>query len=94
MRIVDERDVVVPVVTACVAVAVNRAPLCRWRRPAPRPSAQVTRARTPRPRRLGDAERQAILDARHGAEFADQPPTEMYATLRGRGTYPHSHLRW
>lgn len=87
MRIVDERDDVVPVVAACVAVAVSRASLYRWRQPAPRPSASVPRARTPSPRRLGDAERQTILDALHGAEFTDQPPTEMYATLLGRGTY-------
>ncbi|MCX5745763.1 MAG: IS3 family transposase [Proteobacteria bacterium] len=87
MRIVDERDVVVPVVAACTAVAVSRASLHRWRQPVPPPSALVSRARAPSPRRLGDSERQAILDALHSAEFADQPPTEMYATLLGRGTY-------
>jgi putative transposase len=41
----------------------------------------------PSPRRLDDAERQHILDTLHRPEFADQPPTEVYAALLGRGVY-------
>ncbi|MBK8481994.1 MAG: IS3 family transposase [Proteobacteria bacterium] len=87
MRLVEQREAGVPVSAACAALAVGRASLYRWRRPAPPPSLPGVRVRTPSPRRLDDAERQAILDALHSAEFADQPPTEVYATLLGRGIY-------
>jgi putative transposase len=43
--------------------------------------------RAPSPRRLDDDERQHVLDTLHLAEFADQPPAEVYATLLGRGEY-------
>ena len=86
MRLVDQREAGVPVRAACAALAVSRASLYRRRRPAP-PAAPGARVRAPSPRRLDEAERQAILDALHRAEFADQPPTEVYATLLGRGTY-------
>ena len=85
MAIVEERAAVVPVRVACSALDVNRAALYRSRQPVapPRPE----RARPPSPRRLDDVERQRILDALHEPEFADQPPTEVYATLLGRGVY-------
>ena len=84
MRLVDERDAAVTVVAACAAVAMSRASRYRWRQPA---SPAAPRVRSPSPRRLGDAERQAILDVLHSLEFADQPPTEVYATLLERGVY-------
>ena len=87
MRLVEQRDPEVPVYAACHALNVSRASLYRsWRPPAP-PSSPVTRERAPSPRRLDDAERQKILDTLHLPEFADQPPTEVYATLLERGTY-------
>ena len=84
MRLVEERDPVVPVDAACLALNVSRASLSRSRRPPPPP---VTRERAPSPRRLPDAERQAILDVFHQPEFADQPPREVFATLLSRGVY-------
>jgi putative transposase len=88
MRLVEERDTEVPVDAACAALNVSRASLYRARRPTPPPpSSPVVRIRAPSPRRLPEAERQAILAAFHTPEFADQPPTEVYATLLGRGTY-------
>ena len=84
MRLVEERDPVVPVDAACVALNVSRASLYRARRPA---SPSVTRVRAPSPRRLPDVERQAIRDAFHQPEFADQPPQEVYATLLSQGIY-------
>ena len=85
MRLVDERDVTVPVDAACAAVNLSRATWYRSRRPPAPPAAPTVRA--PSPRRLPDAERQAILDVFHTPEFADQPPTEVYATLLSRGVY-------
>lgn len=84
MQLVEERDPVVPVDGACLALNVSRASLYRSRRPAPPP---VTRERAPSPRRLPDGERQAILDVLHQPEFADQPPHEVFATLLSRGVY-------
>lgn len=86
MLLVEQRDPEVPVDAACQALNVSRASLYRSRRPRPRPS-QGKRVRAPSPRRLNDAERQGILDTLHLPEFADQPPSEVYATLLGRGTY-------
>jgi putative transposase len=85
MALVEERDDCVPVEAACDALAVSRASLYRTRRPPPPRAAKAARA--PSPRRLGDAERQRVLDTFHLPEFADQPPTEVYATLLGRGIY-------
>jgi putative transposase len=84
MRLVEERDPVVPVDGACLALNLSRASLYRSRRPAPPP---VTRERAPSPRRLPDAERAALLDMFHQPEFADQPPQEVFATLLSRGIY-------
>jgi putative transposase len=38
-------------------------------------------------RRLSDDERQAIVDMVHSAEFVDQAPMDVFATLLGRGIY-------
>lgn len=86
MALVEQRARVVPVTTACSALGVARATLYRSRRP-PAPSLTPSRPRAPNPRRLTDGERQRILDTLHLPEFADQPPTEVYATLLGRGDY-------
>jgi putative transposase len=88
MALVDERDPVVPIVAACASVGLSRATLYRHRAPAPaEPSSTAPRSRAPSPRRLADEERQRILDTLHAPEFADQPPSEVYATLLGRGEY-------
>jgi len=83
MALVELRDVTVPADAACAALGVSRASLYRARRPSPTPAPAAPRA--PNPRRLGDAERQHLLDMFHTPEFADQPPTEVYAALLGRG---------
>jgi putative transposase len=86
MTIVEERDdEVVSVLAACDVLDVSRASLYRRRRPPSPP--QRERLQAPSPRRLDDAERQKILDTLHLPEFADQPPTEVYAALLGRGVY-------
>ena len=85
MALVEQRAEAVPVTAACEALDVSRASLYRSRKPSSR--APTARVRPPSPRRLDDAERQALLDTFHLPEFADQPPTEVYATLLGRGVY-------
>lgn len=88
MRVlVEERPPELSLVSACSALNVSRASLYRHRRPVPPSLPEVRRARAPHPRRLDEAERQLILDTFHDSEFADQPPTEVYATLLGRGIY-------
>jgi len=46
------------------------------------------------PRRLGDDERQAILDAAHSERFADLNAREIYATLLDEGRYLGSISTW
>jgi transposase InsO family protein len=74
----------VSMVAACSSLGVSRATLYRSTCPAP---PQAVREFAPSPRRLGDDERQAIVDAMHSAEFVDQPPMEMFAKLLSRGVY-------
>lgn len=85
MAIVEQRDAVVPIQTACDALNVSRATLYRSRLPPAEP--RPARERAPGPRRLDDAERARILETLHQPEFADQPPAEVYATLLSRGIY-------
>jgi putative transposase len=80
----DIADPRMPIVTACTALGVSRATLYRNTRPAP-PRSWVQRA--PSPRRVSDAERTAIVDTFHSAEFVDQPVTEVYGALLTRGIY-------
>lgn len=77
-------DPTLPVVQACAALGVSRATLYRSTQP-PAPPTIVMRA--PSPRRLADDERQRVLDVLHSERFADQPPTEVYATLLSEGVY-------
>jgi hypothetical protein len=72
LRIVQEAD------------RLSRATLYRATHP---PAPPTARQRAPSPRRLGDDERQAILDVMHSAEFVDQPPMEVFAKLLSRGVY-------
>jgi len=74
----------VSVVVACCAIGVSRATLYRSRQPAATRKVRVSR---PSPRRLPDAERQAIVDVMHTTEFVDQPPLEVFGKLLSRGIY-------
>jgi len=87
MRLVEQRDPEIPVYAACAALNVSRASLYRSWQPAKTPVSPAPRVYAPSPRRLDDTERQEILDTFHLPEFVDQPPTEVYATLLGRGKY-------
>lgn len=85
MAIVEQRPSIIPIQAACDALNVSRATLYRGRCPPPAP--RPARERAPSPRRLDDSERRQILETLHAPEFADKPPTEVYATLLERGTY-------
>ena len=80
----DLHDPQVPITLACSALGISRATLYRQTQPA-QPASWGPRA--PSSRRLGDVERQAVLDTLHSEEFADQPPQEVYARLLSRGVY-------
>jgi transposase InsO family protein len=85
MDLVEENvEPEVSVVAACAALGVSRATV--YRETSLRSPPQV-RQRAPSPRRLGDDERQAIVDVMHTAEFVDQPPMEVFAKLLSRGIY-------
>lgn len=77
-------DPQIPIVQVCAALGLSRATLYRQTRPTQPPAIWV---RPPNPRRLSDAERQAVLETLHSDEFVDQPPHEVYARLLSRGTY-------
>ena len=80
----DLTDPLVPVATACEALGASRATLYRHTQlPAP----QIVGDPAPSPRRLSAGERALVLETLHAPEFADQPPTEVYATLLSRGIY-------
>jgi len=80
----DIADPALPIARACSALGLSRATLYRHTQPASPLSPAV---RVPGPRRLTDAEREAVIDVLHSEEFADQPPPEVYARLLSRGVY-------
>jgi len=84
MELLQQRDPIVPLRTACHALGVPRATAYRWLYPRPRPA---PRPRPPSPRRLSESERQAVFDVLHSERFADQPPREVYAALLEQGEY-------
>lgn len=85
MDVIEELDdPQVSIMQACTALGISRATLYRQTQLA-RPA--LIAVRMPSPRALTDVERQTVLDVMHSEEFADQPPTEVYARLLSRGVY-------
>jgi putative transposase len=64
--------------------ALGLPPATYYRQQQPRAAAP---ARTPPPRALAPAERQAVLDVLHGERFVDVAPAEVVATLLDEGRY-------
>ena len=88
MGVIAARDSgLVPLSVACAAVGMSRATHHRQGKPGAATARTATRRRAPNHRRLSDVERQRILDTLHLPEYADQPPTEVYASLLGKGIY-------
>jgi putative transposase len=73
----------VGVVSACAALGISRASFYRHQNPL---SVAPSLRRKPQ-RALSESERQQILAVLHSERFADQAPTEIYATLLDEGTY-------
>jgi putative transposase len=85
MDLVEELDSPsIPITQACIALGISRATMYRRTTPPMPPSYSV---RPPNPRRLGENERQEILDVLHSEQFVDQPPPEVYAALLSQGVY-------
>lgn len=85
MDLVEELDSpTLSIVQACNALGISRATMYRRTTPPKPPSYS---SRPPNPRRLGENERQAILDVLHSEQFVDQPPPEVYAALLSQGVY-------
>jgi putative transposase len=75
----------VSVAQACDALGLSRATLYRQTSARSLPASKPSKRRVAR--KLADEERQAIVDVLHSAEFADQPPREVYGALLSRGVY-------
>lgn len=80
----DVSDRRLSVTAACSALGLSRATLYRSTCLPPPPT---IRQRAPSARRICDEEREAIVEVMHSPEFADQPPTEVFAKLLSRGVY-------
>ena len=70
----------------CAALEVSRASVHRHRRALTAPP-RATKPRPPVPRALPESERDQVLAHLRTPRFADQTPTEVYATLLDEGVY-------
>jgi putative transposase len=92
--LVDNRPVIVPLVQACNALAINRSTVY-WRRSRCNLSEEQKQANRSRKhctqsRALSDEEHNKLLAVFNSDEFVDQPPVEIYHTLLERGENPCS----
>jgi transposase InsO family protein len=69
----------------CSALSLSRASVLRHRKALAPPSA--CKPRSPSSRALPDSERDQVLQHLRAPRFADQTPTEVFATLLDEGTY-------
>ncbi len=72
--------------SVCAALSVSRASVLRHRAALTAPP-PVRKARTPSSRALPENERDQVLQHLREPRFADQTPTEVFATLLDEGTY-------
>jgi len=84
MELLQQRDPMIPLRTACRALDLPRATVYRQLRPK---AQSEPKRRPPSPRRLAEAERQKVLEVLHSERFCDQPPREVYAELLEEGKY-------
>jgi putative transposase len=82
--VIIARDPLIPLQHACAALGMPRA---SWYRHIKSKITPTPKTRRCSPRRLSDAERQAVLAVLHEPRFADQPPAQVYAKLLDQGRY-------
>ncbi len=70
----------------CAALPVSRASVLRHRAALAAPP-RAAKPRPPSPRALPESERNEVLNHLRSPRFADQTPTEVFATLLDAGTY-------
>jgi putative transposase len=81
---VEDLTTIIGTRPACRALGAAPATIYRRRRPPlPRPA----RPRTPSPRALSAAEREAVLAELHSERFVDSAPAQVWATLLDEGRY-------
>jgi putative transposase len=81
---VEDLTTIIGTRPACRALGAAPATIYRRRRPPlPRPA----RPRTPSPRALSAAEREAVLAELHSERFVDRAPAQVWATLLDEGRY-------
>lgn len=84
MSLVKARPSLVPLQAACLAVGIPRSSYYRCLKPIR--VQKIVKKRVP-PRKLSLDERRQLILTLHSYEFADQPPSEIYAKLLDRGLY-------
>jgi len=84
MELLVSRDPLVSFKAACEVLGLARSTAQRRLRP---PMYGPRRPRPPSPRKLTDAEEQAVVDTLHSDRFQDQTPRQVYAELLDEGTY-------
>ncbi len=84
MSLVKERPSHVPLQAACKVVGIPRSCYYRYLKPIRTPKVVTKRVA---PRKLSLVECNQLISALHSSEFADQPPSEIYAKLLDRGLY-------
>jgi putative transposase len=86
----DELTALVPVTTACDALAFPRSTLY-WRR-RPTPTGSVERSPAPSPRGLTADEKETVRTLLNSERFQEASPRQVYAVLLDEGVY-HCHWR-
>jgi transposase InsO family protein len=82
--LIAQRDPLIPLQRACAVLGMSRATQYRQRKPKAHAAGLAVRHS---PRRLSEAERQAVLDVLHEPRFADQPPAQVWAKMLDEGYY-------
>jgi putative transposase len=92
--IIDQRSQQIPLTRMCDVLALNRSSvylsLSTELMNAEQSAQRRSRKDAQQPRALSEREQQATLEQLNSAEFADQPPAEVYHTLLERGENPCS----
>ncbi len=90
MGLLRQRDMSIPLRTACDALGIPRATAYRHLLPTrvlPRSESEQEKERKPSPRRLSEKERAEIVETMHSERFVDQTVRQAHAELLDEGRY-------